>query len=81
MTNVIAQVGAIPERALANMTYQILYGLAYLKSQKRVHRDIKPSNILINSMGQVKLTDFGIAAELRNSIGKRLPANSLSRYN
>ena len=69
LENVIRQVGAIPESILANITYQILYGLSYLKSRKRVHRDIKPSNILLNSRGEVKLTDFGIATELCNSLG------------
>lgn len=68
LANVIAQAGALPEEALAHVSFQILYGLAYLKRQKRVHRDIKPSNLLINSAGEVKVTDFGVSAELGNSI-------------
>uniref|UniRef100_A0A7S2XY35 mitogen-activated protein kinase kinase n=1 Tax=Fibrocapsa japonica TaxID=94617 RepID=A0A7S2XY35_9STRA len=67
LANVVAQMGPIPEAALANMTYQILQALAYMKNQKRVHRDLKPSNLLINGVGQVKLTDFGISAELQSS--------------
>jgi len=68
LANVVNQVGPIPEYALANMAYQILWGLAYLKHEKRVHRDIKPSNLLINSKGEVKVTDFGVSAELQSSI-------------
>eukprot|EP01031_Cornospumella_fuschlensis_P027372 gene27372-33062_t len=68
LANVLAQVGPIPESVLANMAFQILWGLAYLKHDKRVHRDLKPSNLLINSRGEVKVTDFGVSAELQNSI-------------
>lgn len=68
LANVLNQVGPIPENVLASIAYQILWGLAYLKHEKRVHRDIKPSNLLINSLGQVKVTDFGVSAELQNSI-------------
>jgi len=55
LANVLAQVGPIPERVLACMTFQILWGLAYLKHDKRVHRDLKPSNLLINSRGEIKV--------------------------
>ena len=59
--------GPVPEKVLACIAFQVLWGLAYLKHEKRVHRDIKPPNILINSEGQVKLTDFGISKSLQNS--------------
>lgn len=55
LANVLNQVGPIPERVLASIAYQILWGLAYLKHEKRVHRDMKPSNLLINSQGEVKV--------------------------
>lgn len=50
---------AIPEHILGRVVVSILCGLTYLYGQKIMHRDIKPSNLLINSMGQVKLCDFG----------------------
>lgn len=56
LANAVAQIGPIPETVLANMTFQILWALAYLKCEKRVHRDIKPSNMLVNSRGEVAWT-------------------------
>ncbi|CAM9889145.1 unnamed protein product [Chrysoparadoxa australica] len=49
------------EQVMAAMTYQVLWGMAYLTYEQRLHRDIKPQNILVNCRGEVKLSDFGIA--------------------
>ncbi len=40
---------------------QICDGLQYAHQNGIIHRDIKPANILINSEGNVKMADFGLA--------------------
>lgn len=51
----------LSENALSGAAYQILWGLAYLHHENIIHRDIKPENILLNSLGQVKVSDMGIS--------------------
>ena len=72
--------GKIPEKVLAAITFQCLWGLAYLKHEHRLHRDIKPQNVLLNKRGTVKLTDFGISKELENSIGKAMTIVGTFKY-
>jgi len=63
-------VGLRDERELAKIALQILNGLQYLHRQlHQVHRDLKPANVLLNSAGQVKISDFGISSQLESTAG------------
>ncbi|OQR98072.1 protein kinase [Achlya hypogyna] len=42
----------------------MLRGLKYLHSQNVIHRDLKSRNVLLNSAGEAKLGDFGVAREV-----------------
>ena len=43
-----------------------LKGLNHLHEQKLLHRDIKPNNILVSNNLEAKISDFGIAKDLKN---------------
>jgi mitogen-activated protein kinase kinase 1 len=52
-----------PEEKVAYIALQFLRGLAHLHASNVVHRDIKPANLLVNSRGEVKIADFGVAGD------------------
>ena len=43
-----------------DLMIKLLDALEYAHSQGIVHRDIKPANIMIDKVGKLKLTDFGV---------------------
>ncbi|ELK12421.1 Dual specificity mitogen-activated protein kinase kinase 6 [Pteropus alecto] len=65
----------IPEDILGKIAVSIVKALEHLHSKLSViHRDVKPSNVLINTLGQVKMCDFGISGYLVDSVAKTIDA-------
>ena len=60
------------EKEIASIIKMVLKGLQFLHAQKKIHRDIKAGNILLTDEGVAKLGDFGVSAQLTNSISKKI---------
>uniref|UniRef100_A0A8C8D3U4 non-specific serine/threonine protein kinase n=1 Tax=Oncorhynchus tshawytscha TaxID=74940 RepID=A0A8C8D3U4_ONCTS len=63
--------GPFKEKQIAYICRETLQGLYHLHETSKMHRDIKGANILITERGDIKLADFGVAAEISASVAKR----------
>jgi len=61
----------LKEEEISVVCHSILQGLMYLHKQKLIHRDVKAGNVLLNKRGDIKLADFGVSAQLNETVAKR----------
>ncbi|GIW73210.1 MAG: hypothetical protein KatS3mg102_2752 [Planctomycetota bacterium] len=61
--------GALQPRRALEIVATIADGLETAHRQGIVHRDVKPGNILIDAEGRPRLTDFGLAKDIRSDSG------------
>jgi len=60
--------GPVPPSQATRLLREVAWALAYAHAQGVVHRDVKPDNILLEGgSGRALVTDFGIAAVVRDA--------------
>ena len=57
----LQRLGRFTARGSLAVVAQAALGLSYAHASGIVHRDIKPSNLMLDRVGVLKITDFGIA--------------------
>jgi len=60
----------VEEQHIAYIAREMLKGLQHLHSVNMVHRDLKSANIMMSILGEIKLIDFGLCIDLKETGGE-----------
>ncbi|CAH6787063.1 rhodopsin kinase GRK1 [Phodopus roborovskii] len=68
--NVDEENPGFPEPRAIYYTAQIISGLEHLHQRRIVYRDLKPENVLLDNDGNIRISDLGLAVELKEGQNK-----------
>ncbi len=61
MSAIIARHGRMDPTVAAELILKVAQAIDFAHTQQVVHRDMKPGNVLVDSSGDPRITDFGLA--------------------
>ncbi|CAD8178284.1 unnamed protein product [Paramecium pentaurelia] len=68
ISQLLNEFGPMTEQTIKTYTHQILNGLEYLHNKGILHLDLKSSNILLDSSGDIKISDFGCSRHIKQNL-------------
>jgi Protein kinase domain len=60
----LRRIGRLPSDKALELAHRLCAGLAAAHAQAALHRDLKPSNIMLDTRGEPRIMDFGLAAAI-----------------
>ena len=70
LSSLLKRIGYLPQDKAVEIARQLCAGLAAVHERGMLHRDLKPANVMIDERGDVRITDFGIAAPAEELSGR-----------
>jgi serine/threonine-protein kinase len=61
LASLLKRIGRLPGDKALDIARQISAGLKAAHDKSVLHRDLKPENVMLDSQGNVRITDFGLA--------------------
>ncbi|HEX6766950.1 MAG TPA: serine/threonine-protein kinase [Polyangiaceae bacterium] len=65
LAEVLAKTGQLPQSAAVFVARALASALEHAHERGLIHRDLRPQHVLVSRSGDVKLTDFAVAADER----------------
>jgi len=62
LASLLRRIGRLPADKALDIARQLCGGLAAAHEKGVLHRDLKPANVMLDGQGNVRITDFGLAA-------------------